>query len=355
MKSFFTQKKILITGHTGFQGSWLTYLLARWGADVAGIALEPHTSPSLFDTLGLRNNKKVHTFIYDIREYGGVKKIFEQEKPEIVFHLAAQALVRESYRNPLLTHATNIMGTAHVMQAIAEDDSIQAAVIVTTDKVYKEKKDGDASAQMYVEDDALGGYDPYGASKAAADIVTSSYARFSSTHIAVARSGNVIGGGDWSQDRLIPDVIFSVYKNATPVILRYPTAVRPWQHVFSALHGYLLLAQMLYERKVHASGAWNIGPEPSDFLSVEDLTKRFIARLGRGVYRIEKDISKPESEYLTLDSSKIKKELGWRPFFNIEEVLDATAEWYKAFYEKRGTIGDISDSQLDRFFTKIAY
>src|SRR3989344_5094562 len=258
---FYRKKKVLITGHTGFKGSWLSRILLSWGAEIVGIALPPATNPSLFKILNLKNQLKHYEI--DIRDQKKVNKIFLDEKPEIVFHLAAQPIVRISYDDPVYTHATNILGTAHVLECIRESESVRSAVIVTTDKVYR----NDGRREPYRETDQLAGFDPYSASKAAADIVAQSYihsffnphdyGRHHRTLIGIARAGNVIGGGDWSRDRLIPDIVRMIFDDRQgKIILRNPRAERPWQHVLEPLFGYLLLARELYGGRHDLSGPY---------------------------------------------------------------------------------------------------
>ena len=351
LQSFFKNKKILITGHTGFKGSWLTQVLLNCGAKVSGIALKPNTKPSLFKALKLE--KKIRNNFCDIRDFKKISEIIKREKPEIVFHLAAQALVRESYDDPLYTFETNIIGTANILEAIKEIDTVRAAVMITTDKVYENKESG----LPFKENDKLGGYDPYSASKAAAEIVIGSYIKsffnpvdYNEKHktlIASARAGNVIGGGDWSNDRLVPDLIKGVFKNEE-VIIRNPDAIRPWQYVLEPLYGYLLLAKKLYEGKKEFSGAWNFGPHNKNHLTVEELVKRALELLNRGSYKLRKDCGKHEARLLKLDSNKAKKLLGWQPRLNMETILEFTFNWYKAFYEKKNII-DLTNQQINSF------
>jgi len=351
LRSFFQNKRILITGHTGFKGSWLTQILLNWGAKVSGIALKPNTKPSLFQALELE--KKIRNNFCDIRNFKKISEIIKREKPEIIFHLAAQALVRDSYDNPLYTFETNIMGTSNILQAIKETDTVRAAVIITTDKVYENKESG----LPFKENDKLGGHDPYSASKAAAEIVIASYIKSffnpvdynkkNKTLIASARAGNVIGGGDWSNDRLVPDLIKGVFKNEK-VIIRNPDAIRPWQYVLEPLYGYLLLAKKLYEGKKEFSGAWNFGPHNKNHLTVEELVKRALELLKQGSYEIRKDCGKHEARLLKLDSNKAKKLLGWQPRLDMETILEFTFNWYKAFYEKKNII-DLTNQQINSF------
>lgn len=355
MKEFYRDKKILITGHTGFKGSWLVRILVNWGAEVVGISLPPDTTPNLFETLELAGKIKKNYFA-DIRDFNKIKEIFELEKPEIVFHLAAQPIVRESYDDPLTTFATNIIGTANILQAIKEVGGVKSAVIITTDKVYENKE----RDYPYKETDALGGYDPYSASKAAADIVANSYIQsffnpkdFGLKHdtlVTITRAGNIIGGGDWAKDRLVPDIIRAIFERKEPVIIRSPEAVRPWQHVLEPLSGYLMLGQRLYSGDKDVSGAWNFGPHEKGIVCVEELVKKGMAVLGRGNYEIVKDLSKHEANLLKLDISKAINKLNWRPKWNFEEGLKLTFEWYGQFYKNPENIVELIDKQIELYF-----
>lgn len=348
LKNFFKGKKVLITGHTGFKGSWLAKILLNWGTDVVGAALEPHTKPNLFGALSLEANMK--NYFEDIRNFKKVSEIFAREHPEIVFHLAAQALVRESYDNPLLTVSTNVLGTANILENIRNSTHCRSAVIITTDKVYK---DIGAVQRAYREDGALGGYDPYSASKAAADIVAQSYLKSFGIPISVARAGNVIGGGDWSKDRLMPDLIRAVYESKTRFIMRNPHHVRPWQHVFEPLRGYLLLSKVVYENKLASSDAiWNFGPRYDDALSVLDVVKMADDILEGVRYEAasEKNDLKYETEVLRLDSSKAKRELGWDSVYDAKKSVTLAIDWYRNFYSNKSEICEFSDNEIKRYF-----
>ncbi len=356
-QSFFRNKKVLITGHTGFKGSWLSKILLNWGADVTGIALRPDTKPSLFNALGIKNDIK--NYFCDIGDFKKVKEIILKEKPEIVFHLAAQPLVRDSYDDPLYTFETNIIGTANVLQAIKEFGGVKSAVIITTDKVYENKEDG----VLYKEDDKLGGYDPYSSSKAGAEIVISSYIRsffnpkdYAKEHktlIASARSGNVIGGGDWQKDRIISDIVRAVFEKKGELTIRNPKSIRPWQYVLEDLEGYLLLAKKLYEGKKEFSGAWNFGPDSAEnCLTVEELAKKSFKILKKGSYIVKRDFTKHEAKIVKLNIDKAKNILGWRPILNINKTLELTLDWYKSFYNKENII-NLTDRQIKLFFDKI--
>jgi CDP-glucose 4,6-dehydratase len=335
---FYKNKKVLITGHTGFKGSWLSIWLNHLGAEVIGIALDPKTERDLFMLAGL--DGKITDYREDIRNLDGILKIFNKEKPEIVFHLAAQALVLPSYDNPVATFETNILGTVNILEACRNLESVKEAVVVTTDKVYENKE----QLSGYRENDSLGGYDPYSASKAGAEIVTQSYMRsfFCSDllserlkSVASARAGNVIGGGDWSINRIIPDCIRSLEQNK-PVIVRNPDAIRPWQHVLEPLFGYLLLGYRMSENSHKYSGAWNFGPEETDMINVKSLVEAIIKFWGNGNWESDNKFNKPhEAGILRLDINKSKSSLGWSPVLNFDKAVQMTIDWYKN-YSRRG-------------------
>jgi len=357
LANFFKNKKVLITGHSGFKGSWLTQILLNWGAQITGVALKPTTTPNLFDLLGTK--KKINNYFVDIRNLKKLKEIFLLEKPEIVFHLAAQPIVRLSYDDPLYTFDTNIMGTANVLQVIKEVKTVKSAVLITTDKVYENNNFG----RPFKEIDKLGGYDPYSASKAAAEIVISSYIKsffnpidYNKKHttlIASVRAGNIIGGGDWQKDRLIPDIIKSIFEKNEKIIIRNPDAVRPWQHVLEPLYGYMLVVRNLYEAKKEFSGAWNFGPSARNFLTVENLVKKILEISKKGSYRILRDNNKHEDQLLKLDSNKAKDLLGWQSVLSFDQALEFTFDWYKNFYQNKDVTIDFTNKQIESFFNKL--
>lgn len=356
LQQFFQNKRVLVTGHTGFKGAWLAQVLVNWGADVTGIALDPHVTPNLYDILGLGN--RVRTHILDIRNFSELQSVFQKEQPEIVIHLAAQAIVRESYRDPLRTIAVNTLGTGHVLEAIRHLPSVKSAVLITTDKVYENKE----WWYSYRENDRLGGHDPYSASKSSADIIIASYTKsffdpeqFGKDHgtlIATARAGNVIGGGDWSKDRLVPDFIRAAFEDNVSLRLRNPHSIRPWEYVLEPVSGYLFLAKKLYEGDLRSVGAWNFGPHDESFVTAEEMIQKAIVISGRGQYHIEPDNFAHESGLLKLDIAKAKTVLGWKPILNLEQNLAFTLDWYKAYYEKNTSIAAITDGQIDAFFRK---
>jgi CDP-glucose 4,6-dehydratase len=355
LQKFFKNKKILITGHTGFKGSWLTKILLNWDAKIIGIALRPNTIPNLFGLLNIKRNIK--NYFVDIRNFKKVNVILLKEKPEIVFHLAAQPLVRDSYDEPLYTFETNVIGTANVLEAIRKTRKVRAAVMITTDKVYEDKRN-----HCYKEDDKLMGYDPYSASKVGAEMVIDSYIKSffnpkdyqkkHTTLVVSARSGNVIGGGDWQKDRLMPDIIRAVFEKKGKVIIRNPISIRPWQYVLEPLYGYMLLAKKLYEGKKEFSGAWNFGPEERNYLTVKEIVEKTFKMLKIGSYIIKRDSTKHEVDFLRLDISKAKKILGWKPTFDLDQALKLTLDWYKSFYNGEDMI-KIANQQIRLFFDKV--
>ena len=342
--SFWRDKRVLLTGHTGFKGSWLTLWLHRLGAEVTGISLPPTTAPNLYSEANI--GALCQSYFCDIRDAAALADLVRTARPEIVFHLAAQALVRAGYREPLATFGTNAMGTTHVLDALRAIESARVAVMVTTDKVYRDTE----SLQPYREDDALGGLDPYSASKAASEIVIASYrASFLSAQgvaVASARSGNVIGGGDWSDDRVIPDAV-RAWQAGRILQVRRPQAVRPWQHVLEPLAGYLTLARKLWERSAPAD-AYNFGPDASETISVGELVEMARRAYGGGETHYGDGTEGPhESVWLTLDVAKARAVLGVTPALTLAQAVNATMAWYRA--HKAGTAArqlcdaDISD------------
>jgi len=342
--SFWKGKRVLITGHTGFKGSWLSYWLTKLGADVTGIGLAPITSPALYDLLSLKELIKSHlTDILDLQSY---KNIVAITQPEVVFHLAAQPLVRESYKQPVSTFATNLMGTVNTLELIRLTSSIKSAVLITTDKVYENKE----WIYPYRETDRLGGYDPYSASKATCEIAVDSYRSSFFGHpdapkIATARAGNVIGGGDWSADRLIPDAI-KAWNNDETLVIRKPNATRPWQHVIDPLAAYILLAEKLYE-SAGLVGAYNFGPDSSNSASVKEVVQKSLNIFGEGKVQYQTtDIDPHEANSLSLDTSKSKIYLKIRSVWNLESSICRTIDWYKAL-SKGTSARQLCDADLE--------
>jgi len=345
-------KKVLITGHTGFKGAWLALMLHEFGAKVTGYSLNPPTEPNLFSSLGL--NKKTNSIIADIRDFERFDAVVRETKPDIIFHLAAQPLVRDSYDDPIYTYETNIMGTANVCESMRKN-SVSAGIIITTDKVYRNIE----ADYTYKEGDPLGGYDPYSNSKACADLIVDSYIKSffnqkdygekHSTLIASVRAGNVIGGGDWAKDRLIPDAVRSFLDKNEELTIRYPEATRPWQHVFEPLCGYILLGAALLNKEVDKVGSWNFGPNEADMQSVANVLQLVISTIGKGSFKTEK-ADKHEANNLKLDSSKAKNELGWRPKYDLKKAIEETVLWYQFFYEKKGDIAEYSRKRIKEYF-----
>ena len=347
-------KRIFLTGHTGFKGSWLNLWLKSLGAEVYGYALAPNTNPSHFELLG--GNKEFRGVFADIRDRENLKQSLRSFNPDIIFHLAAQPLVRESYKNPVATFESNVIGTLNILDCARELESLKAIVVITTDKVYENKE----WIWGYRENDALGGYDPYSASKACAEIVTDSMRNsffnineFGKSHqvlIATARAGNVIGGGDWSEDRLIPDIIKAVCANKS-VKIRNPKSTRPWQHVLEPLRGYLMLGEKLLEGKKEFATAFNFGPNLQDNLRVEEILKITKNLWDKVDYVLECDSNAPhEAELLMLDVAKAQKLLNWEPVMNSLESIKYTISWYREFYEN-GQI--VSQEQLGNYIKEM--
>ena len=324
----FEGKRVLVTGHTGFKGSWLALWLDHLGAHVTGVGLTPHTSPSLFELA--RISTRVEDRRCDIRDRDALDKILAEVRPDFVFHLAAQALVRASYIFPVETMATNVLGTAHLLESVRTHVPQSVVVVVTSDKCYENQE----WVRPYREGDPLGGHDPYSASKACAEIVAASWRRSFSgdgeLRIATARAGNVIGGGDWCPDRIVPDCVRALSRGE-PITVRNPTAIRPWQHVLEPLFGYLLLAAKLHESPRFA-GAWNFGPDDEDTRTVEELVKTVVEAWGDGAcWSSVPQVAAPhEASVLTLSSTKAMQGLGWRPTWQFGHAVRATIAWYKA-------------------------
>lgn len=334
-KHFWQGKKVLVTGHTGFKGSWLSLWLQNLGADVTGYALPAPSTPSLFEQAHVADN--MTHIVADIRDADAIKKAVQQAQPEIVLHLAAQPLVRYSYENPIETYSTNVMGTLHLLEAIRAVDSVRACVMVTTDKCY-ENKEWDWG---YRENEPMGGFDPYSSSKGCMELLVASYRNsfFSTekyqahkTAIATVRAGNVIGGGDWADDRLIPDML-TAFENNQPVTIRNPCAIRPWQHVLEPLAGYLEIAEKLYTKGPDYAEAWNLGPEQKDAKPVEWIASKLSEFWGEGAsWQSDSNADHPhEARYLKLDCSKAWASLSWRPQWSLEQTLEKIVEWHRAY------------------------
>ena len=345
----FKNKTVLVTGHTGFQGAWLSIWLKSLGSNVIGYALEPPTQPSLFETLSLEHDIK--HIIGDLRDKEKLSSAINQNKPEIIFHLGAQALVRKSYSEPLETFETNTIGTANLLESVRNCPDVKVVVVMTSDKCYDNTHD----EHPHTENDPMGGFDPYSASKGAAELVTSSYRNsfFNSknlTQIATARAGNVIGGGDWAQDRLIPDSVRALMKNQN-IKIRNPDAKRPWQFVLESVSAMLWLAvKMSDEDKFNE--AWNFGPDKNyNSLQVEDIVKRTIKNWNtKCAIEIQNNPDMlHESKYLLLDSSKANQHLGWKNVFTIEQALSETIEWYKTYHENKKDMKEFTMDQIKNY------
>jgi len=348
----FKHKKVFITGHTGFKGSWLAFLLREMGAEVCGYALPPSGPLNHFEMLKL--GSKVRHIEGDIRDTARLSSELSRFQPEYVFHLAAQALVRPSYQDPAATFSTNVMGSVNLLDAVRSCDSVRSLVYVTSDKCYENVE----WVWGYRETDQLGGRDPYSASKAAAEIAFTSYARSffaqrPTLGAASARAGNVIGGGDWAVDRIIPDCIRAIEADQ-PVNLRNPGATRPWQHVLEPILGYLMLAVRLYEEPKKWEGAWNFGPSTEDIRTVKTVAELIVSHIGKGrVEVVESSNQVHEARLLQLNCDKAHQLLGWHPRWHVDKTLEATALWYKAMING-GSVEDITRLQLNEFFPELA-
>jgi len=336
----YRDKPVFVIGHTGFKGAWLSTWLNNLGALVIGYSLDPPSKPSLFDACGLAQ-RLVHIH-GDVRDLPHLKSVLKEHHPEIVFHLAAQSLVRRSYAEPVLTYETNVMGTVNVLEAVRSTPSVRVAVIATSDKCYE----NNVNKRAFVEDDAMGGYDPYSSSKGCAEIITSAYRcsyfnpdRYDDHRVSIAsvRAGNVIGGGDWGQDRLIPDCMRALSVQQ-PILIRNPEAIRPWQHILDCLLGYLLLGTRMFKEGPRFSGPWNLGPSARTATTVKELVQMALRCWGNGSF-VSESIVDPsdrsnlhEASILHLDCSKAMSLLHWTPLYRLDRVIEKTIEWYRMFY-----------------------
>ena len=336
---------ILLTGHTGFKGSWLALWLRQLGANVTGIALPPDTQPAHWDLLKLSLN----SHFADINNRQDITVVMQQAAPELVIHFAAQPLVRASYEDPIATWQTNVMGTVNVLEACRHQPSVKAIVVITTDKVYENAECG----EHFIESDPLGGHDPYSASKAACELVVQSYRRsfFSKQNVLVAsaRAGNVIGGGDWARDRLVPDIIRAMHSDS-PLMIRHPQAIRPWQHVLDSLSGYLCVAQHLLMGEADKAHAWNFGPDQRDNKTVADVLVQMKTHWPELIWSEAPPPHVHEAHCLMLDSRAAQTQLQWRPVWNFAQTTQHTAQWYQQFYQHNNII---SAQQLD-FYIRCA-
>lgn len=341
-------RRVFLTGHTGFKGSWLALWLSTLGAQIRGYALDPCTEPNLFHLASV--GKVVEDIRGDVRDYAKLEASMTEFGPEVVFHLAAQPLVRRSYADPVGTYGTNVMGTVHLMEAIRKTPSVRAVVCVTTDKCYQNQ----GWIWPYRETDPLGGYDPYASSKACAEIVSAAYRTsffpIEQQHehrvaLATARAGNVIGGGDWSEDRLIPDLVRG-FRSGQPVLIRRPNAIRPWQHVLDPLQGYMMLAEELLAQPARFASAYNFGPSDEDLWPVERIATDLVRMWGQGASWIRDVVpSVHEDHVLRLDASRARVELGWQPRLRIESALEWTMAWYRA-WNQGSNMAEFTEKQI---------
>jgi CDP-glucose 4,6-dehydratase len=347
---FWRGKRVLVTGHTGFKGSWLSLWLQSLQAQAIGYSLPPPTEPSLFVSAGVaKGMESIEGSVLDVKH---LRRVVREHEPEIMIHMAAQSLVRRSYTDPSGTYATNVMGTVNVLEVLRDVPALRSVVVVTTDKCYENR--GEVKAHR--EDDSLGGDDPYSSSKAAAELVAAAYRRsFFATNgqgvrtgIATARAGNVIGGGDWAEDRIIPDVMRAV-DGKRELLVRNPDAVRPWQHVLDPLCGYLMLAEKLWKDPVRFGGAWNFGPDETKTWAVGDVLRLLQELWGNEfTWRVDKSSQPHESRYLKLDSTKARTLLGWQPKWDLRSALAATVNWFKA-YQRREDLRRITLEQMQSY------
>lgn len=345
--NFYRGKKVFVTGHTGFKGSWLCKILSNIGAVVTGYALNPPTSPSLFEIAEIEQD--MHSITGDIRDYGSLKKTFDKAQPEIVFHLAAQPIVRDSYRDPAYTYETNVMGTVNILECVRNSTCVKSFLNVTTDKVYLNKE----WEWGYRENEELDGYDPYSNSKSCSELVTHSYRNsfFSgegdNISISTARAGNVIGGGDFARDRIIPDCVRAAVKGED-IVVRNPYSTRPYQHVLEPLYAYLMIAAYQDSDKKYA-GYYNVGPDTEDCVQTGELVDMFVRYWGNGLKWIDQYDGGPhEANFLKLDCSKLKVVFGWKPHWNLEEAVEKTVEWTKC-WNFGGDIRSCMDRQIQEF------
>lgn len=344
-KQFFAKKKVLITGNTGFKGTWMSYVLLDAGAEVVGYSLEPPTKINLYELSDI--SKYIKTINGDVRDCEKLKKIMNQEKPDIVIHMAAQPIVKEGYKNPVGTYETNVMGTVNVLESIRFTDSVRSFLNVTTDKVYENKE----WEWGYRENENLNGYDPYSNSKSCSELITSCYKKsfFEDGQVAIstARAGNVIGGGDFAENRIIPDCVRAV-ENKTDIIVRNPYSIRPYQHVLESVMAYLMIAERQFN-DANVQGSYNVGPNDIDCITTGELVEQFCNKWGNNLKWINRYDGGPhEAQFLKLDCSKLKKTFGWKPRWNVSEALDKTVEWSKE-YIKGGNISKIMLEQINSY------
>lgn len=352
--SFWKGRNVFLTGHTGFKGGWLAIWLASMGAKITGYSLSPNTSPNLYEAAKIASLCQ-RSLIGDIRELNGLRNALVEAAPDVVIHMAAQPLVRYSYANPVETYATNVMGTVHLLESVRSCPSVRAVLVITTDKCYENKE----WVWGYRENEPMGGYDPYSNSKGCAELVTAAYRQsfFSEKEyanhrvaIASARAGNVIGGGDWSEDRLIPDALAAFQENR-PLMIRNPSATRPWQHVLEPLSGYIVLAQALFERGSAVGGAWNFGPQDVDARPVRDVIELLISQWnGAATWMQDGAVQPHEAHFLKLDCSKARQELNWSSHWSLEKAISAIVEWQLAYSNGEDMLA-VTRKQIDSYCT----
>lgn len=351
LTSFWQGKKVFVTGHTGFKGSWLCLWLTKLGANVTGYSLEPPSDPNIYTLAGVEEDLvSIQGDVRDLDKLGGAVR---SAQPDIVFHLAAQSLVRRSYYDPVGTLATNVMGTANLLEAVRRVNSVRAVINVTSDKCYENRE----WVWGYRENDPMGGYDPYSCSKGCSELVTSAFrnsffkagtGNSNETAIASVRAGNVIGGGDWAEDRLVPDIMRAILDQKT-VVIRSPKSIRPWQHVLDPLYGYIVLAERLYNDGDSFSGAWNFGPSDDETVPVGELVRRVTELWGNGAnWEIDKSDHPHEANFLKLDCTKSRLLLKWKPHLSLAKALEWVVDWYKAFGEEQD-MKQVTLSQLNNF------
>lgn len=351
MKEFYKNKKVLITGHTGFKGSWMSYILFLLGAEVTGIGLEPNTKPNLFSILKL--DEKINSRIIDVRDLENMKKVFEEVKPEIVIHMAAQPLVIDSYKDPVYTYDVNVMGTVNICECVRTHPCVKSFINVTTDKVYQNNE----WCYGYRENDRLNGYDPYSNSKSCSELVTDSFKKsfFMDMDVAVStcRAGNVIGGGDFSENRIIPDCV-KYSQNKETIIVRNPNSIRPYQHVLEAVMFYLRLAMMQYNDDKYA-GNYNIGPEECDCVTTGTIVSLFCdAWKEEAGWKAQQVDGPHEANFLKLDTSKAKSELAWHPIWKVKDAVEKTVEWSKAYYQNKD-IEEVTKEQIESYLKGVDF
>jgi len=350
---FWKDKTILLTGHTGFKGSWLSLWLQKLGANLIGFSKSIPTEPSLFEIANVK--EEMTSVIGNVCNYSKLSDIITDYKPEIVIHMAAQAILRESYKDPIETYATNVMGTVNLLESIRNSNSVRVILNITSDKCYEPKK----FPEDYKEDDPMGGYDPYSSSKGCSELVTSSFRNSffnpkefvkHKVALASARAGNVIGGGDWGLDRLIPDIMRGIFDNK-PIRIRNPNATRPWQHVLEPLNGYLLLIEKMWTDGPEFSEGWNFGPSETNSKSVKWIVEKISQKWNQKISWIIDDNKNPHEEnYLGLDCSKIRSKLGWTSKMNLDKGISLTIDWYKQ-YEQKNDMKKVTEKQIDDFIS----